>query len=352
MGHGHHHHGPESHAGCGGHDHHSHEEENAQPSSPVLLPSPTSCSGHHHHHGHSHHGHHHHGLGNPDEHPTVLSQRHFKMLRWVFGLTFLYLIVEVWGGLVSGSLALLADGFHMFGDAGAIGISLFAQWYSHRPAPAYRTFGYQRIEIIVAFINALSLIGMGVFILIESYERFQNPVSIQAPLMMGIATGGLIINIISASLLHGDHQHNLNVKGAYLHVLGDLLGSVGAIIAGVCIWLFHWTIADPIISGVIALLIINSAVGLLKDALNVLLEGCPSHIHIEDIQTMLLQFDGVQAVHHLHVWNINLQRIVLTAHLEVTEDAFSGETLTIVQNALKDQFGLSHVTLQLELAES
>jgi cobalt-zinc-cadmium efflux system protein len=322
MGHGHHHHGPDSH-GEHHHDHHGHA---------------------HHHGGHAHF------VEIPENHPTLLSQRHFRALRWVFWLTFLYLIVEVVGGLLSGSLALLADGFHMFGDAGAIGISLFAQWYSHKPAPEHRTFGYQRLEILAALFNAVSLIAMGVFILLESYTRFQSPVPIHADMMVLIAFGGLIVNIVSAKLLHGDHQHNLNIKGAYLHVLGDLLGSIGAIAAGVLIWLFHWAAADPIISAIIALLITYSAFGLLKEAVNVLLEGCPSHIDIEEIRAVMLHFEGVRNVHHLHVWNINLQRIVLTAHLEVTPDAFSGDILNTVQNALKHQFGLSHVTLQLELA--
>lgn len=279
----------------------------------------------------------------------MLSAQHFKVLRRVFALTFIYLIVEVAGGLISGSLALLADGFHMFADATGIGLSLFAAWLSHRPAPAHRTFGYQRVEILAAFFNALLLLGMGGFILYESYERFQSPEPIQANLMLVIAVGGLIINIISAKLLHHDHQHNLNIKGAYLHVLGDLMGSVGAIAAGLCILFLDWRWADPVISGLISILILFSSIGLLREAVNILLEGCPSHIDISDIRNSILEFQGIQDIHNLHVWNINMQRAVLTAHLEVTPEAFSGETLTQVQNALKDKYGLSHVTLQLEL---
>jgi cobalt-zinc-cadmium efflux system protein len=237
----------------------------------------------------------------------------------------------------------------MFADTTAIGISLFAAWFAHRPAPIHKTFGYQRSEIMAAFFNALILIVMGVFILYESYERFQSPVSIKANMMMLIATGGLIINIVSAKILHDEHHENLNLKGAYLHVLGDLLGSLGALTAGAVIYFFGWRWADPLISCFIAVLIVTSAVGLFKEALNVLLEGCPSHLNIADIRTALLACDGVQDVHHLHVWNINLQRTVLTAHLEVCPTAFSGETLNRVQNTLKQQFGLSHVTLQLEL---
>jgi cobalt-zinc-cadmium efflux system protein len=285
----------------------------------------------------------------PDDPPgTCVSKRSMRALRRVFVLTCLYLVLEVVGGWLSGSLALLADGFHMFADAGAIGISLFAQWYVHRPAPVYRTFGYQRMEVIAAFVNALGLIAMAVFILLESVERFRHPVSVQANLMLPIAIGGLLINIFSLRLLHADHQHNLNVKGAYLHVLSDLLGSLGAIAAGLFVWLFHWDIADAVLSGLIAALILGNAAGLLRDAANILLEGCPPHISIDAIRAAILDFDGVREVHHLHVWSINLQRIVLTAHLVVIPDAFGGEMLTRARDTLKHRFGLSHVTLQLE----
>jgi cobalt-zinc-cadmium efflux system protein len=281
---------------------------------------------------------------------VILSERHFKVLRWVFVLTFLYLMVEVAGGILSGSLALLADGFHMFADSAAIGLSLFAAWLSHRPAPKHRTFGYQRVEILAAFANALLLVGMGLFIFWEGYERFSHPEPIKASLMLWVALGGLIVNMISAKLLHADHDHNLNIKGAYLHVMGDLLGSVGAMVAGGLIWAFDWRWADPVMSCVIALLILVSAWGLLRDSVNVLLESCPSHIDIEEVRTAILAFDGVVSVHNLHVWNINMQRMLLAAHIEVSPEAYSGETLNRVQNALKEKFGLSHVTLQLEVS--
>lgn len=305
---------------------------------------------------HSHHGHEHHGPDHDHDHHhahgpchTELSAQHFKVLRLVFGMTAAYLFVEIVGGLLSGSLALLADGFHMFADSTAIGISLFAQWFSHRPAPAKNTFGYQRVEIMAAFFNALLLIVMAGFILFESYERFQQPVPIRANLMMAIAAGGLVINLIAAQKLHQGHEHNMNIKGAYLHVLGDLLGSVGAIAAGALIWGFGWYWADPAISFLIAVLITVGALRLLWDAVNVLLEGCPRHLSIEAIRESLLACEGVENVHHLHVWHINLQRTVLTAHLEVLPEAFSGRTLEQVQHMLKEDFGLSHVTLQLEL---
>jgi len=279
-----------------------------------------------------------------------LSARHFKVLQWVFGLTCVYLVIEVAGGLISGSLALLADGFHMFADAAGIGLSLFAAWLAHRPAPAQHTFGYQRVEILAAFFNALFLLGMSGYILYESYERFQSPEPVQAGIMMPIAIGGLLVNLVAAKLLHADHEHNLNIKGAYLHVLGDLLGSLGAIAASVCILLWGWQWADPLISGLVSLLILYSAVNLMKEAINVLLEGCPSHIDIEEIRQEILNFEGVVNIHNLHVWNINLQQALLTAHLEVSPEAYTGETLNQVQLTLREKFGLSRVTIQMELS--
>jgi len=272
------------------------------------------------------------------------------VLQWVFGLTCIYLVIEVAGGLISGSLALLADGFHMFADAAGIGLSLFAAWLSGRPATPQRTFGFQRVEILAAFFNALFLLAMSGYIMYESYERLQSPEPIQAGIMLPIAIGGLLVNLVAAKLLHADHEHNLNIKGAYLHVLGDLLGSVGAIAASLFIMFLGWRWADPLISALVSVLILFSAVNLLKEAINVLLEGCPSHIDIEEIRQEILSFEGVLNIHNLHVWNINLQQALLTAHLEVTPEAFSGETLNRVQTTLRDKFGLSRVTLQMELS--
>ncbi len=341
---GHPDHSEESHHCHGDHDHAGHAEH-SDDHAPEKITQPSCGHGHgeHHHHDHGHHHHHH--------HPSIeLSGRHFRVLQAVFGLTCIYLVIEVAGGWISGSLALLADGFHMFADAAGIGLSLFAAWLSHRPAPPQRTFGYQRVEILAAFFNALFLIGMSIYIMMESVQRFQSPEPIRASLMLPIAVGGLIVNLLAAKLLHADHEHNLNIKGAYLHVLGDLLGSVGAIAAGLMILCWGWRWADPLISALISALILLSAFNLLKEAINVLLEGCPSHIDIEEIREEMLSFEGVQAIHNLHVWNINLQQALLTAHLEVTPEAFSGETLNRVQVALKEKFGLSHVTLQMELA--
>lgn len=300
-----------------------------------------------HRHGDGHDDHHHHHPGG--EHLTLLNARHQRVLKIAFALTFVYMIIEIAGGLTTGSLALLADGFHMFGDTMSIGIALFAAWLAHRPAPSSKSFGYQRVEILAALFNGLALLVMSVLIIRESIERFQDPVPIQAGVMMLIASGGLLINLTAAWLLHRDMHTNLNIRGAFLHVLGDLLGSVAALTAGFLILTLGWTWADPLISGFIALLVAFSATNLLRDSVQVLLEGCPKHLDGARIEQEMLAFDGVQAVHHLHIWSIDSQRVVLTAHLEVTPDAFGAALISQVQDKLKCDFGLTHVTLQLEV---
>ena len=279
---------------------------------------------------------------------TEPTRDELRQLKMVFGLTMLYLFIEIGGAYVSGSLALLADGFHMFADAAGIGISLGAQWALHRPAPKGHTFGYQRLEVLAAFMNALGLLAMGLFIIWESVQRLQSPMTVHADVMLPIAIGGFLINLLSLKLLHAGHNHNLNVKGAYLHVFSDLLGSVGAIVAGIIIYFLHWNWADPALSVVIGILICINSIDLLKEAGNILLEGCPASIDIIELRRAMLAFPEIHEIHHLHVWNINSQNIVLTAHLVVDSQAFGGELLNRVQGELKQNFGLSHVTLQLE----
>jgi cobalt-zinc-cadmium efflux system protein len=330
------------HGACSHGHHHDHKPhaENAE--------SRHSRDEHGHEHSHHDHGHSH------SHHRLSLepTQDELRQLKIVFALTLLYLLIELGGAWVSGSLALLADGFHMLADAAGIGISLGAQWALHRPAPRGHTFGYQRLEVLAAFMNALGLLAMSVFILWESVQRLQHPMAIHATVMFPIAVGGFLINLISLKLLHAGHNHNLNVKGAYLHVFSDLLGSVGAMLAGALIFLFGWTWADPALSMLIGILICINAIGLLKEAGNILLEGCPAQIDILELRSAMLAFPEIHEVHHLHVWNINSQNIVLTAHLVVDTHAFGGELLNRVQRELKQSFGLSHVTLQLEVVKA
>lgn len=290
-----------------------------------------SCQ-HHHPHGH----HHDHGSGR------------IKILLIVLVLTTIYLFAEVIGGWLTGSLALLADAGHMLADVGAIGLALFAAWFSQYPPPPQKTYGYHRLEILAALVNGMVLVGISVWILIEAAGRWSHPPDVKAQGMLIISIGGLIVNLVAAWLLHGAQGENLNLKGAYLHVLGDLLGSVGAVTASILILTqgFYW--ADPLFSMVISVLILASAVKLVIEALNILLESSPAHINVGQVREEMLGLCGVLSVHDLHVWTIASGKDALSAHVVVEKEAYTPETLTCIQGCLKEKFGLSHLTLQLE----
>lgn len=274
-----------------------------------------------------------------------------QALRWVFGLTAGFMFLEWFGGVFSGSLALMADAAHMLGDATSLGMALFAAWFAHLKAPPDKTFGYGRVEILVALFNGLLLVGIAAGILTQGLLRLGHPAPIQAGLMFVVALGGLVVNIVGVRLLHDDHHHNLNMRGAYLHVLSDLLGSVGAIAASVMVGVFHLLWADPLISLVIAVFVTISAVRLIRDAFNILLEGTPPDLSLPGIQQAILALPGVLAVHNLHVWQINVSQSLLTAHVLVQPEAYSAETLSRLQHTLRRDFHLAHCTLQMELAD-
>ncbi|MBY0404959.1 MAG: cation diffusion facilitator family transporter [Cyanobacteria bacterium] len=292
----------------------------------------------------SHDCHHHH-------HPTdkEFSQgNRVKILKKVLILTFLYLIAEVVGGLLTGSLSLLADAGHMFADSGALALALFASWFAQYPSSNEKTYGYYRAEILAASLNGIVLAVVSLWIMYEAFQRWQNPPAVEGTGMLYVAIGGLVVNIIAVYYLHNDHQHNLNMKGAYLHVLGDLLGSVGAIVASILITTQGYYWADPLCSGLIALLVLFSAGKLMVETTNILLEGTPAHIDSKKVKEALLGIPGVVTVHDLHIWTITSGHDSLSAHLVVEPGAFSPETLQKAQCLLKDEFGVGHATLQLE----
>ncbi len=271
-----------------------------------------------------------------------------RKLRLSLILTSVYFVAEVIGGYLSGSLALLADAGHMLADVAAIALALFAAWIATRDINPQRTYGYHRMEILAAFINGLVLAGISFLIMNEAYHRLMSPEPVEGGLMMAVATGGLVINIIVIRILHGGHEHDLNIKGAYLHVLGDLLGSVGAILAALLIFFFGWMWADPVISVLISLLVLFSALRLVMEAADILLESSPAHIDVGVVNEIMHCQAGVISVHDLHVWTISSGKYALSAHVTVAPEAFRPETLAALQHCLKEQFGLSHVTLQLE----
>jgi cobalt-zinc-cadmium efflux system protein len=297
------------------------------------------------HEGHKHETHKHaHGHG--------ISSR--RRLKFVLGLTVVYMLAEAVGGFLTNSLALLSDAGHMLADVAALILALLALWFASRPVTTSKTYGYYRMEILAALANGVTLVLISLLLFYEAFDRIKTPKRADEILgfeVMLIATGGLIINIISAWLLHSASEENLNVRAAFLHVLGDALGSVGAIAAGVIIWRWGWTIADPIISILMSLLIIYSSWRLIRESVNILLEGTPSHINIRAVIGAMHEVSGVADVHDLHVWTISSGKDALSAHVTVMPGAAHRETLVALQECLLHDFNIGHVTIQLEMLD-
>ena len=266
-------------------------------------------------------------------------------------VTFIYMIAEGVGGWFTNSLALIADAGHMLTDVAALGLTLGAIWFAARPATAKKTFGWYRLEILAAFVNGLILVLISIWVIYEAVERWQSPPQVLGLQMTLVAACGLVANIIAAWLLHADHEHDLNLHGAWLHVMGDMLGSIAAIIAGVLIIAKGWLWADPITSLVISVIIIVGAARLVLDSVNILLEGTPAHIDLGLITHSLMQLDGVQGVHDLHVWTISSGRDALSVHISHGEGIVHSELLSRVRDRLQTEFAIDHLTIQMETAE-
>lgn len=267
----------------------------------------------------------------------------------VLSVTAGFMLVELAGGLLTNSLALLSDAGHMLTDVAALALSLFAVWIAGRPATARKSFGYHRAEIIVALTNGVAVIVLAVFIVVEAIKRLGEPPDVKSGPMLVVATIGLLVNIFAAFKLHGGAKSgSLNLEGAFLHVMGDLLGSVGAIIAAVIMLTTGFRMADPLVSFFVAALIVVSAVRLIRKSLDVLLEGTPAHLDLEEIRIALRGVDGVAEVHDLHVWTITQGFESLTAHLVLTEGARHQDVLHASHGMLVERFGIEHSTLQPE----
>ena len=260
-----------------------------------------------------------------------------------------YLVVEVVGGVLSGSLALLADAGHMLSDVAALALSLVAMRIAQRPPTPHRTYGYHRAEILAALANGAALVAIAALIVREAAERFTHPSDVKAGLMLAVAGGGLVVNLVSLALLHHDRDASLNVRGAWLHVLTDALGSVQAIAAGVVIALFGWRWADPLASVLIALLVAYSAWGLVRESVAILMEGVPGHIDVTALGKAIAAVAGVAGVHDLHVWTITSGFVSLSAHVHVAAGREMA-VLEAVRRVIAEEFGISHTTIQIEPA--
>ncbi|HKP69145.1 MAG TPA: cation diffusion facilitator family transporter [Pyrinomonadaceae bacterium] len=276
------------------------------------------------------------------------SDRALGRLKLALGLTFFYMIAEAVGGWLSNSLALIADAGHMLTDVAAMSLTLFAIWFASRPATSKKTYGYYRLEILAAFVNGIALVLLSIWVIIEAFSRWSAPEAIAGTEMTLIAAGGLVVNVIAAFLLHSEHKHDLNMRGAFLHVIGDLLGSVAAIVAGGLILLYGWVWADALSSVLISVIIILGAWRLILDSVNVLLEGTPRHISLSAVETSIIETPGVAGVHDLHVWTISSGIDALSAHINHDDSVSHSELLQIVRNKLHDRFGIDHLTIQME----
>lgn len=291
-----------------------------------------------HDHDHDHDGGH--------SHPPDDTRR--ARLLFVLGLAVAYMLAEAVGGWLSNSLALLADAGHMLSDVAALGLSLLAVWIASQPATPQRTFGYHRAEILAALANGTLLLLVSGGIILEAWHRWSAPPEIEANTMLVIAVGGLIVNAVMLSVLHGGHQHDLSIRGAWLHVIGDTLGSVGVIVAalGLRWWNLAWI--DPVASVLISVLIVFSAVNLMREAVDILMEKAPESVSVSEVRDCLLSLPGVQGVHCLHVWRIASGRDSMSAHLVVETDRCNVDQLATARAALTERFAVGHITLQLE----
>ncbi|WP_017729289.1 cation diffusion facilitator family transporter [Halalkalibacterium ligniniphilum] len=291
--------------------------------------------------GHDHHHHHHF-----DEQ----REGNKKGLMIALMITTVIMVLQFFGGILTNSLALLADSGHMLSDASSLALSLVAIWFASRPASPNKTYGYYRFEILAALFNSVTLFIIAGFIIFEAYSRLFDPPTVASGTMIMIALVGLGANLLSAWFLmrKGDVNNNLNLRSAYLHVIGDALGSVGAIAAGIFMLAFQWYVADPIISVVVALLILRSAWGVLKHSVHILMEGTPPTIHEGEVKAALEGIDGVRSAHDLHIWTITSGLDMLTCHLLIDDEQSSQAVLQQAIDLIHERYKIEHTTIQVE----
>lgn len=290
----------------------------------------------HHHHGHDH---------GPDEHHSVHGGGAVRALKLSLIVTLTFMAVEIVGGYFANSLALISDGVHMATDAAALGFSLFTIWLSRRPAKDGFTFGYQRVEILGALLSGLTVWLIAGFLIFESIDRLNSPETVRGGMVFVIATIGLVANLISLSLLHAKSKESLNVRAAYLHVITDSVGSVAAMISGIVIWMTGWALIDPIITCLLAALMLWSSWRLVMETLGILMERMPEHLSSEKITAALAAIPGVEEVHDLHVWTLSSGKISLSVHLT----SHSPHVLADANSILLKEFGINHTTIQVEV---
>jgi cobalt-zinc-cadmium efflux system protein len=281
-------------------------------------------------------------------HRETAAARSRGALLAALALTGGYMVVELGGALFTGSLALLADAAHMLTDVGGLGLALFAIWVAGRPPTPAKTYGYYRAEILAALVNGIVLLGVAVLIIVEAWDRLLHPRPVLGGPMLAIGGLGLVVNLVGAWLLHHDAEQSLNVRAAYLEVLSDAISSLGVLVAAGCVLLTGWTPADALVSAAIAVFIVPRTWRLLRQAVNVLLEGVPAHLDLTAIEEAITQVPGVVRVHDLHVWTLTSGREAMSAHVVVVDVRESERLLEALHAVLHARFGIDHTTIQLE----
>ncbi|WP_028078996.1 cation diffusion facilitator family transporter [Solimonas soli] len=317
------------------HDHgHDHGHERA-------APGTQQAGGQRHAHDHDGHGHAH----GPHLHGAGASER---KLFWALWLTAGFMLAETAGGIISGSLALLADAAHMLTDAAALAMAFAAVRAARRPATLAMSYGHHRWQVLAAFVNGLGLLALALWILVEAGLRLWQPVDVQGRMVVVVAVLGLLVNLAAFAVLSGGEQ-NLNVRGALAHVIGDLLGSVAALLAGGLIWWRGWMAADPLLSALVALLMVRSGLAIARQSAHVLLEGAPDGLDERSIATALeAEIAAVASIHHVHAWSLSDDRPIVTLHATLRDDGGRDAVLQAIQRVLQERFGITHSTIQIE----
>jgi cobalt-zinc-cadmium efflux system protein len=303
---------------------------------------------HHQHHEHDRHeGHHHHGHHHGHSHGAATADE--RRIGWAFVIIFGFMLVEVAGGIIAGSLALLADAGHMVSDAAALGMSWAALRVGKRPADQARSYGYKRLEVLAAFVNGLTLFVIAGWIVFEAARRFAHPVEVLGGPMLAVAVAGLLANVVAFIVLNGGNRENLNMRSAWLHVLGDILGFIVAIIAAIVILGTGWSPIDPLLSILVALLILRSAAGIVKSSAHILLEGTPPGLDLrvlqDDLSTVV---PAIADVHHVHAWSMTAEDALVTLHVRCLPGADPLSVIPAINRRLKDRFGITHSTIQVD----
>ena len=293
---------------------------------------------HSHDHGHSHaHGHHHHGDSKNENRIGIAAL-----------LTGGFMGVELAGGLVAGSLALIADAGHMLSDFGSLALAWIGFRMARRPANSRRTFGFRRFPVLAAFVNGLTLFAIVVWIIAEAIGRLANPHAIEPNLMLWVAAAGLAVNIVAFAVLHGADRDNLNVRGALLHVAGDLLGSIAAIVGAIVIMYTGWLQVDPILSVLVSLIILRSAWSLTFESAHILLEGAPHNLDLDKVTHDLEHIEGVVDIHHAHLWSLDGRRSMMTMHARIKDTAAGPAVVAHIKALLHDRYAIDHATIEIE----